>query len=358
MSLVDDLEGIRDNLRAGRYTNEAAVSQGVVLRLLQALNWPVFDSQVVVPEFTVETRRVDFALCHPTRRPKVFIEVKSVGQSEGADRQLFEYAFHAGVPLAVLTDGQAWHFYLPAEEGHYEERRVYKLDVLERDRKESADRLTRYLEYRAVCSGDAIDAARRDFQDVTRDRRIKEALPQAWRKLLEDQDDLLVELLADKVESLCGYKPTTEIVSTFLSSQPFTPGSPALKAPGPHPRPSPTPPSGAPRFGFRLNGQDYAGHSAREVMIQLFEELHARDQTFLERFAARPRHGRSRRYLARTRAELYPGRPDLEQYSHQLRSGWWVGTNYSRVSIDQIIRMACEVAGIKYGKDLTVSLGQ
>lgn len=357
MNLVDHLKEIRDNLRSGRYANEAAISQGVVLRLLQALGWPVFDSQVVTPEFTVETRRVDFALCHPPGKPKVFIEVKSVGQTEGGDRQLFEYAFHAGVPLAVLTDGQAWHFYLPAEQGQYEERRVYKLDVLERDHQESADRLKRYLEHPAVCSGDAIERARGDFKDITRDRLIKETLPQAWRKLIEEQDDLLVELLADKVESLCGYKPNTDVVSAFLSSEAIAKSTRALELssfPGPRSRP----PVSSSRFGFDLQGRHYPAHSAREVMTQLLEELHARDGTFLQRFAARPRHGRNRRYVARDRSELYPGKPHLEQYSHQLRSGWWVSTNWNRVSIDQIIRMACEVAGLKYGKDLVVNLGE
>ena len=356
MSLVDHLEEIRSNVRAGRYVNEASVSNGIVMRLLQALGWPVFDSQVVAPQFTVEARRVDFALCHPPGKPKAFVEVKNVGQTEGADRQLFEYAFHAGVPLAVLTDGQEWHFYLPAEQGHYEERRVYKLDILERDVQESVQRLTRYLEYRALCSGSAIEAAKRDFQDVTRERLVRETLPNAWRKLIEEQDDLLAELLADKVESLCGYKPSPDAVGNFLRAQ--LTATPILLQPNQPQPPRPPLKPGVPiSLGFRLNGQDYPGQSARDVMIQAFEELSRRDATFLERFAARPRHGRSRRYIARKRSELYPGRTDLEEYSHQLRSGWWIGTNYSKASIEQIIKMACEVVGIAFGRDLTVNLG-
>jgi len=54
----------------------------------------------------------------------VFIEVKQVGQSDGGERQLFEYAFHRGVPMAILTDGQEWHFFLPAKQGDYGDRRV------------------------------------------------------------------------------------------------------------------------------------------------------------------------------------------------------------------------------------------
>src|SRR3990172_9040208 len=127
MELKDHIDQIRAGLTTGNFQNEASVSQGIVLRLLQSLDWPIFDSTVVCPEYSVEGGRVDFALCHPPWKALVFIEVKNIGKDEGADRQLFEYAFHVGVPLAVLTDGRQWSFYLPGEQGSYDERRVYRL---------------------------------------------------------------------------------------------------------------------------------------------------------------------------------------------------------------------------------------
>src|SRR5688500_12535381 len=124
MTLTSVIERVREAMRTGQYVNEAAISHGVVLPILNELGWPVFDPTVVAPEYTVEGRRVDFALCHPRNRPSVFVEVKQPGRSEGADRQLFEYAFHLGVPVALLTDGREWHFYLPSGQGLYQERRV------------------------------------------------------------------------------------------------------------------------------------------------------------------------------------------------------------------------------------------
>lgn len=56
-----DIEDIRKAIRVGRFTNEAAVSQGIVLRILHALSWPTYDPQIVSPEYSVEGRRVDFA---------------------------------------------------------------------------------------------------------------------------------------------------------------------------------------------------------------------------------------------------------------------------------------------------------
>jgi predicted type IV restriction endonuclease len=116
MAISDHIERVRQNLREGRYHSEAAWSQGIVLPTLHELGWPVFNTSIVIPEYSIEGRRVDYALCHPESHPVVFIEVKKVGLSDGADRQLFEYAFMLGVPMAILTDGQEWSFYLPGEQ--------------------------------------------------------------------------------------------------------------------------------------------------------------------------------------------------------------------------------------------------
>ena len=216
MSLSKHIDDVRAGIKAGRYGNEAAVSQGIVLRLLQALGWPTYDTQVVCPEFSLGGRRVDYALCHPPNKPAAFIEVKQIGQSDGTERQLFEYAFHVGVPLAILTDGQEWNFFLPAEQGDYSERRVYKLDIVERDMAESVARLERYLSYSQTAAGAAIAAAREDYRNVSRGRQMLSTLPEAWSKLVADEDELLLDLVADKVESLCGFKPDVDTVAKFL----------------------------------------------------------------------------------------------------------------------------------------------
>lgn len=365
--MKEHLLAIHEGLRSGRFANEAAVSQGIVLRILHALSWPAYDTDVVSPEYSVEGRRVDYALCHPRGKPIVFIEVKQVGQSNGADRQLFEYAFHRGVPMAILTDGQEWHFFLPGEQGDYGERRVYKLDILERDPDESVSRLQRYLDYRAVCSGEAIEAAKRDYRNIARERQIQAALPEAWVKLIGEGDELLLELIADKVESLCGYKPSPDTVVSFLS-QKVQLKDMTLPPPKVHTKPPvlSQPPTvtrplaklGPSSFGFVLDGKEFSARSAHDVLVNILRQLDDRDPSFLERFAALPQHGRTRRYVARTREDLFPDRPDLAlEHARQLRPGWWVGSNLSRQGVERVIRMACEVAGFRYGVDLRAHLG-
>lgn len=122
------------------------MSQGIVLRIFQELGWDTWDTNVVWPEYQTGEGRADFALCHPPCKPAVFTEVKQPGKVEEPVRQALEYAFHVGVPFVVLTDGRTWSFYLPAEQGSYEDRRVYKLDLYERPPTEAAEILIRYLQ--------------------------------------------------------------------------------------------------------------------------------------------------------------------------------------------------------------------
>lgn len=361
MPLYSDLEDIRNGLKAGRYKNEASISQGIVLRILNCLGWSIFDSSQVSPEYTVGSGRVDYALCHPAGKPIILVESKNLGNTQGAEKQLFEYAFHQGIPMAILTDGQEWNFFLPAEQGAYHERCVYKLDIMARAINECCQTFERYLKHSEVVSGAAITNAKDDYKNVSRERQIDVALPQAWSILLEEQDEILVELIADKVETLCGFKPDPDVVRNYLDSllrpHPTTPPvSPPLQ------RPTnrvyqigvSQPPSDRDHFsGFTLQGQAYREGSAINTLFRVFEALSQRDATFLERYAALPKHGRKRRFLARDKMELYPGRKDLcEEYSQQKFGGWWIGTNYSRSTIRHAIELACEVAGLRFGHDL------
>jgi hypothetical protein len=268
--------------------------------------------------------------------------------------------------MAILTDGQEWSFYLPGEQGRYDERRVYKLDLLEREISEAENRLERYLGYKSVCSGAALKAARSDYQNVSRIREIEANLPKAWSALLKEQDSLLLDLLAEKVEDLCGYKPDVDVCSQFLERQ----GQSSQYVPNLIPEKSApmiqqrtfTSGNGISRtrivdnFKFIFKGKEITASSAREVMTTIFQLLAKEDSGFLDRFASR-KHGKKRRYLARDKRELYPGRPDLsEQHSVEVVPGWWLGTNYSRRNIQEIIDLALEVAGAQLRNAVKVNI--
>ena len=245
MTLAEHIDDIRDKLEDGGFSNEASVSQGVVLRLLQALDWPVFNARVVRPEYTVKGRRVDFALCHPEElKPLVFMEIKDVGKIEGAEEQLFSYAFHEGVPIAVLTDGREWRFFHPAGEGNYRDRRVHKLDIVKDPSEEIAPCLDRYLRYESVCEREAIEAIKEDYRNLVLQRQIAKRLPEAWQKLVAEEG-VLFDAMSDKIESLCRHKPTKELVRGFLRSLKTTQSSgiEIVKSAAPSNISPPSPPS-------------------------------------------------------------------------------------------------------------------
>lgn len=90
-------------------------------------------------------------------------------------------------------------------------------------------------------------------------------------------------------------------------------------------------------------------------MVIVLRELASDDPSFLERCSRHPdAQGRKRHYIARTPEELYPGREDLRDFRESLPGGWLVATNLNNRLKKVIIRLATEVAGLTFGKDVVV----
>ncbi|MBI5385109.1 MAG: type I restriction enzyme HsdR N-terminal domain-containing protein [Verrucomicrobia bacterium] len=363
MSLETTIADIAARLRQGKFPNEQAISQGIVLRVLQELGWDTWDTTVVWPEYKTGEGRADFALCHPPSKPAIFVEVKQPGRAEEAVRQALEYAFHAGVPFVVLTDGRTWSFYLPAEQGSYEDRRVYKLDLFERPAEEAGETLHRYLDRARVESGEALETARKEYRSRNRRSQARAAIPEAWRELVQKGDELLVDLLASAVESKAGVRPDGDDVAEFLAGlgKPMvieaTRGTMSQQTSLVSARPvSQRPPGESSRSGrLILLGKAHNYHNAKDAMVIVFRELAKADPSFLERCSQHPdAQGRKRRYIARTAEELYPERPDLRDCREALPGGWMVATNLNNVLKKTLIRLAAEVAGLTFGRDVVV----
>jgi len=361
MSLETTLADITARLRQNRFRNEQAISQGIVLRVFQELGWDTWDTGVVWPEYQTGEGRADFALCHPPSKPTIFTEVKQPGKAEDAVRQALEYAFHSGVPFVVLTDGRTWSFYLPAEQGSYEDRRVYKLDLYERPPGEAAAALHRYLDRARVESGEALEAARKEYRSRNRRSQAQAAIPEAWRELVEKGDELLVEMLTSAVESKAGVRPDADDVAEFLAglgrpviveAQRGSANQPAT-ASSPRPVPARTSSESTRSGRLVLLGKAHTYQNAKDAMVIVLRELAKSDASFLERCSEHSdAQGRKRRYIARTPEELYPDREDLRDMREKLPGGWLVATNLNNVQKKTIIRLAAEVAGLNFGKDV------
>lgn len=108
-------------------------------------------------------------------------------------------------------------------------------------------------------------------------------------------------------------------------------------------------------FGFELLGQWHEARTARGILIGALRAINDLDNTFLQKLSTQS--ARTRRYVANSPIDLYPGRPDLAKYTEKLTDKWYVGTNYSIRDITRILRVACELVGLTFGRDLIARFG-
>jgi hypothetical protein len=336
------------------------VREAIILPILDELGWDIWSPEIVIRELHLSGRRVDYGLAVHPARPNIFIEVKAIGNAGGADRQLFEYAFHEGVPMAVLTDGREWHFYLPGEQGPYEERRLYKLDLIEREPQDSSRFLQRYMEFNRVKSGVALEDAKHDFREASQYRIAAQAIPKAWIEIIGEPDELLIELIAERAESICGYRPDSVEIEKFLLegvqvrrerpsvTQPLAGGSigRATQAPGQ---------TLTAKLEYRLLGIACTAPNAIEAVVAILKSLGERQPDFWSRLEPLSRT-RKRNHLARSRRDVYPDKPDLEQYTREVAPGWWLGTNVANRGKKRLLEAACKAAGLRFGTDLVIRL--
>jgi len=110
-----------------------------------------------------------------------------------------------------------------------------------------------------------------------------------------------------------------------------------------------------PAIRYTLRGEEHGARDATEALLAILARLSEGDERFFEVLAAKVQ-GRSRSHLARSRADVYPDRPDLAKYVKQAAPGWFIGCNIANREKEKILRAACEVAGLAFGRDLSITL--
>ncbi len=366
------IEQIRGRLQRSAYVNEAAISHGVVMPIINALGWDTADPQQVVPEFPISGGRVDFALFGLGHKPAVFIEVKQVGRAMAGDKQLFEYCFHQGVPLCVLTDGREWSFYLPSGHGSYEDRRVYRLQIDDREPSKCEQMLTRYLSRDRVRDQSAFEDAQKDHRDAARRREATGVLPRAWRELTTDPHDQLIEALTDKAEALCGYKPANDEVLRFLRAlRPEVPiNKPVTKESSksalqestllePDADTNLAPPASAvtsssKAITYVLYGQQCTAANASVALVEILRALVADHEERIPEIASAV-SGTKINHIGRSPAEINPAKPHQAR-AVEIAPGWSVGLNISNKTKMGIIRTTCDILSVRMPDELDVTL--
>ncbi len=213
--LFDFLKELQENKNL-RNLSEEATKQTVILKIFSLLGWDPFNAYEVMPEYSVGASRVDYSL-RINNSNKVFIEVKKINEDlEKHQEQILNYSFKEGVKMAVLTNGISWWFYLPLSEGSWEQRKFYTIEIYDQDAENITTKFMDFLSKENINSGKYVKNAEEVIKSKQKQYLIDKNLPKAWDKIIKEPDDLLIELLAETTEKLCGYKPDTKTIVKFI----------------------------------------------------------------------------------------------------------------------------------------------
>lgn len=111
--LSDVIQEIVDNLDRWKGLNEGQTTQVIILRLLQALGWNIWNPEEVVAQDTsAKGYRPDYILS-VRRTPVLVLEVKGLDRTpNNEDRtQVVNYANAQNIRWTILTTGKQWEFF-------------------------------------------------------------------------------------------------------------------------------------------------------------------------------------------------------------------------------------------------------
>ena len=288
MSLQETLTSIRSSPVPA---NEESAKFKIIAPILKSLGWDMFGPQVLL-EYSVGDKkaggRVDIAL-KGSRGMVAVIEAKAPGADlNGHVSQVLGYAFHEGVDICALTTGLEWWLYLPREKGPPEERRFAVLNIINDPVEELADDLESFMSNHALEAGDAVSQAERVLQAQRQRTLLNEKIPSIWRKMVEEADEELLDVIVRRVYNEVGLRPDKEQVVAVLRGQPATTAPIATKRPQSDPKPTArsrrrvTPPERSDHTGRRptamvLFGERYPIKRHADVLPKLTEVLYERD---------------------------------------------------------------------------------
>lgn len=210
---IKKIRGFNDILSFG----ETQAKRSIIEPICDSLDWDTSDPDKVRLEYSTSSGgRIDYAFLN-NKKPIILLEAKKPAESlDNHGEQVLRYAFDIGAPLAVLTNGIEWWLYLPREDGHWEERKFYTIDILAQEIDSVCDRLIEFLGKDNVISGNAVDNAKKMRKSREGKQKIQATLPEVWEEIINEPNELLVELLIEETERKCGFKPSEQQAKNFI----------------------------------------------------------------------------------------------------------------------------------------------
>lgn len=238
--MLENLVAILENIKKmdiSSFQDEMSTKQGIILPILYALGWNIFDPNEVKPEYVIDGYRIDYSLIID-RSNKIFIEVKKHNTDLNKyQEQLINYSFRENIKISILTNGITWWFYLPSKlEINWKQRKFLSIDINTQDLNIIAKNFIDLLFKENVQNGKSFQIANQIIDDKNRLKIIVETLPKAWNILLQEKEPRLIDLIIEKTEKLCGFKPSEDEVLDFISDYLNRLSIPEINPlPSPHP---------------------------------------------------------------------------------------------------------------------------
>ena len=218
------LEDIVKKLNDGAYRNEEHVRLSLVSRILQKLDWDLWNPNEVNSEFPVvpneDHSRVDLALFLTPYVPSVFVEIKAVGKLEGnighIEKQLRDYNRNNTALFSVISDGRKWRFYFSQTGGEFSQKCFRTLDLIEDDIEDVELTLHTFLSKSEIDNGKAKVAAKGYLRLNQKQRAMEEVLSKARRMVLEPPYPTLLQSIVELVTD-AGFSISEEEAIQFLN---------------------------------------------------------------------------------------------------------------------------------------------
>ncbi len=213
--LLDLVNTLKANSKIAFY-DKSQIIQSVVLPVLSALKWEIFDVEEVFPNYPLSSGDVDFSL-RLNNENKVFIMVGRPGEDMGKKLPaLLNFSKEASTPIGILTDGIEWHFYLPLQEG--ERSKFFHINILMQDPEDITQRFVDFLAKDKVLKGKAQQNAEKIFKSRKKKSVVREALQKVMDEFLTAEVNPLTVSLSSEAEKIAGYPVEPSDVESFLKS--------------------------------------------------------------------------------------------------------------------------------------------
>ena len=219
MGLREIIEHVQKDIEAvGTGVSEADARSAFITPILAELGWSGLSRIRVEYKVKYGNGILDYALMGPLGTPVAFVEAKKPGeQLETHIEQVVNYAFQEAVNICVLTTGVVWRMYLPMENVPWPDRQFSELDLRVENASKLSESLQAFLSYEELTSGHSVKRAKDLLLAEHREERIRKEIPNSWRLLHSESNELLIELIQEEVQSAIGERPSQAQVARFLT---------------------------------------------------------------------------------------------------------------------------------------------